>query len=70
MMIVLATRLLDLTNRVTNVILRDFLALGISMGCFAARQAEDEQAHGAFSWTAKFDIFSQHLIEKILQQLN
>ena len=68
MMIVLATRLLDLTNRVTNVILRDFLALGISMGCFAARQAEDEQAHRAFSWTAKFDIFSQRLIEKLLQQ--
>ena len=68
MMIVLATRLLDLTNRVTNVTLRDFLALGISMGCFAARQAEDEQAHRAFSWTAKFDIFSQRLIEKLLQQ--
>ena len=70
MLIVLATHLLDLTNRTTNVSLWDFLALGISMGCFAARQAKDKQAHGAFSWTTKFDIFSQHLIEKILQQWN
>ena len=65
MMIVLTTHLLDHT---TNVTLWDFLALGISMGCFAARQAEYEQAHRAFSWTAKFDIFSQDLVEKILQQ--
>ena len=68
MLIVLATHLLDITNLTTNVSLWYFLALGISMGCFAARQAEDEQAHGAFSWTTKFDIVSQHLIEKILQQ--
>ena len=67
-MIVLATHLLDLTNSTTDISLWDFLALGISMGCFATRQAEDEQAHGAFSWINKFDIFSQHLIEKILQQ--